>query len=327
MKGPDLYQKYNPVTSWSAINGWADFVILKLCNGTAKANPAADNYAAGAKAAGMSVGGYLYALGSQGAAPQAQALAAEVRRLTVTGVAPGLDYEDASLPTTAVGARAWITAFFVALKEAMPELQVALLYASGALMATINPSTLSVPGLTILAWDAEYGANDGAEHPRSHYSGAVALYQYTSKGTGAGVTGLIDLNTLTDTRALHPLGAAMTDPMNEVETRTDPDYTAATALTGSTTLAGVVQRFDNAMQQIEGMERQIQAQIGALASAVGANHTAEAAQLAGLLVAIQQQTATVSDDQINAIVTGINANVGAETALLIGQRLVAGASS
>lgn len=115
----------------------------------------------------------------------------------------------------------------------------------------------------------------------------------------------------------------MTDPMNEVETRTDPDYTSATALTGSTTLAGVVQRFDNAMQQIEGMERQIQAQIGALASAVGANHTAEAAQLAGLLVAIQQQTATVSDDQINAIVTGINANVGAETALLIGQKLVA----
>lgn len=334
MKGPDLYQRYNTVTNWGAVNGWADFTIIKLCNGIAKASPAGDNYVGAAKAAGIPVGGYVYALGSQSPAGTAVAFANELNRLGAFGVAPALDYEDSSLPTTAVAARAWITNFFVALKQAVPGLQYVLLYASGALMATINPSTLVVPGLTILVWDAEYGANDGVEHARSHFTGTVAIHQYTSAGSGAGITGNIDLNTLTDTRALHPLGAAMTDPMDEVVTRTDPDYTATTALTGNTTLEGVVQRFDNAIQQVEGLERQliglvntITTMLTQLAAAVTANRTAEANQLAAILTAIGQQSATVSEAQIDEVVARINSGVSAETALLIGQKLVAGATS
>lgn len=326
VQGVDLYEKFNKVTSWSSVDVAVGFCLLKLCNGASRASTPADAYVAGCKSVGIPVGGYLYALGGATPSSQGLALAGEARRLDALGVAPALDYEDASLPTSASGARSWITSFFTALKSAMPELQVALLYASGGLMNTISPATLSVPGLTILVWDAEYGPNDGGQHVRTHYTADVAIHQYTSTGAVAGITGGVDRNALYDNRALNPLGAPVSDPLSTPETRTDPDYTGATALTGQTTLAGITQRFDNAMQQIEGMERALQTSINSLAAAVGADHTAEAAQLAGLLTAIQSQTATVSDDQITALAAAINTTLSADTVQLLGQKLLGGTS-
>lgn len=248
--GVDLFGKYNGVTNWSAVRAAGiTFAILKLTNGVSKAAPTGDVFAAGARSVGIAVGGYAYAMEAHSPAGQAAALAAELKRLNAFGVAPALDYEDKGLPTEAGAARMWILQFFSALKSVLPELTVVLLYASGELMKAIDPVTLTVPGLLILTWDAEYGANDGAEHARTHYTAPVAVHQYTSVGHVPGITGGVDRNTLYDTRVLHPIAATTQEddvtaadvwnyPLpnpnyDSTNPNSKPTYTAAELLAGT----------------------------------------------------------------------------------------------
>jgi GH25 family lysozyme M1 (1,4-beta-N-acetylmuramidase) len=241
IQGADLFQKYNTVTNWATVKKQCGFLMVKLSNGPSKASPAGDSYVLSAKSIGLPVGGYGYALGTSSPAANAVALAAEVKRLSAFGLAPALDYEDNNLPTSALASRLWITQFFTALKQIIPNLTVALLYASGALMKTINPATLSIPGLLILPWDAEYGVNDGKQHSRTHYTADVAIHQYTSVGSVEGIGGAVDLNTLYDTRVLSPLEDDVTAadiwnyplPNPNYPTSGPPTYTAAELLAGT----------------------------------------------------------------------------------------------
>lgn len=194
--GIDVFQKYQGNVNWAQVRGAGlSAVFVKLTNGTSVASPAGDTYVRGAKAAGLQVGGYAYVLGGSATA-QADVFAAQLLRLNALGLAPALDFEDAGLPASAASRRSWIVSFFARLKTRIPSLGRVLLYSSGAELVAINAGTIRVAGLQVLIWDAEYGANDGAEHPRTHYTAPVAVHQYTSVGRVAGISGNVDRNTI-----------------------------------------------------------------------------------------------------------------------------------
>jgi GH25 family lysozyme M1 (1,4-beta-N-acetylmuramidase) len=194
--GIDVFQKYQGSVNWSQVRAAGlSAVFVKLSNGANVASPAGDSYVSGARAAGLKIGGYAYVLGGSATA-QADAFAAQLTRLNAMDLAPAIDFEDASLPTSAASRRSFIASFFARLKARIPSLGRVLLYGSGALLVAINAGTITVPGLQVLIWDAEYGPNDGAEHPRTHYTAAVAVHQYTSVGRVAGISGNVDRDTV-----------------------------------------------------------------------------------------------------------------------------------
>ena len=68
------------------------------------------------------------------------------------------------------------------------------LYSSTSWLRAIAPDGWHLSGL--IDWDAEYGPDDGREHPAT-YPGPVGIHQYTSVGHIAGVTGPVDLDDIT----------------------------------------------------------------------------------------------------------------------------------
>lgn len=291
MLGLDLFAKYNTVTSWAALRaaGVRD-VFVKLTNGTSVASVPGDGYVTGAHSVGMAVGGYAYALGGSATA-QANAFASELLRLDALDLAPALDFEDASLPTGATDRRAWIVAFFAQLAERVFALDRVLLYASGSLLTDINAATLRtvVPGLTILIWDAEYGANDGHEHAVVHYTGTVAAHQYTSNGSLPGVTGDVDEDDITTDITEGTVSTPDTDPI----ARTAPVIAGAasyTALTGNTDLYGDIARMDNDVIAIV-------ATVNAARDTVVGNIAAHDTHLAALSAKVDALTGALSSDQ------------------------------
>ncbi|MEV8610308.1 glycoside hydrolase family 25 protein [Amycolatopsis sp. NPDC051373] len=210
--GIDVFEKYQGNINWVQVAGaGVKHALIKLTNGASVASPAGDHYVNGARGSGLRVGGYHYALGGSATA-QADAFANELLRLNDLDDAPALDYEDSSLPGDAAGAKAWICAFFNRLKSRIPSLTKVILYSSGSELARINAGAITVPGLTILIWDAEYGVNDGAEHPRHYYTGPVAIHQFSSAGHIPGISGLVDVDNFT----------ADTTPTSTTHTSTTP---------------------------------------------------------------------------------------------------------
>jgi GH25 family lysozyme M1 (1,4-beta-N-acetylmuramidase) len=197
-KGIDVFQKYQGAINWAQVYAsGVRMVFVKLSNGTSVASPAGDTYVVGAHRAGLLVGGYAYVLGGSAAA-QADAFAKELIRLNALDLAPTLDFEDSGLPATATARRTWIIEFFTELKKKLPGLSKVLLYASGSQLATMITSMVKVPGLTIEIWDAEYGPNNGAEHPVTHYTSANAIHQYSSTGHVPGISGQVDVDTVNE---------------------------------------------------------------------------------------------------------------------------------
>jgi lysozyme len=212
----DVFQKYQGSVNWTQVHAaGVRRVFVKLTNGAATAAPAGDGYVNGAHSAGLTVGGYAYALGGDPSA-QAEAFAHELLRMpNALGLAPALDFEDSSLLAGATQRRNWIAAFFGRLKALVPRLTRVLLYSSGSTLTAINASTITVPGLAVLIWDAEYGPNNGGEHPVTHYTGAVAVHQFTSVGHVAGIEPAVDEDTVTaDITAIQEvLDVLITDPV------------------------------------------------------------------------------------------------------------------
>lgn len=200
MQGIDVFEKYQGVIDWAAVyRAGVRAAVVKLTNGVGKASPAGDHYVTGAHGAKILVGGYAFVLGSHTPESQAIAFAAELTRLKALDIAPALDFEDTSLPTSASARVAWSIAFFRQLKKSIPALTKALLYSSGSELATINVGAVNagVSNLTIFPWDAEYGPNDGKEHAITHYKGVAAIHQFTSLGIVSGVPTKVDRDTIT----------------------------------------------------------------------------------------------------------------------------------
>jgi GH25 family lysozyme M1 (1,4-beta-N-acetylmuramidase) len=207
-KAIDVFEKYQGRIKWAEVySAGVRNVFVKLTNGASAASPAGDTYVTGAHAAGIAVGAYAYVLGGSATA-QADAFAAELLRLDALDLAPAIDFEDTSLPTSATSRRAFITEFFAKLKARIPALDRVLVYSSGSELAAMNAGAITVPGLQVLIWDAEYGPDDGREHPLVHYTGAVAVHQYTSLGSVSGVAGTVDEDTIdTDITEEEDMGA------------------------------------------------------------------------------------------------------------------------
>lgn len=211
----DVFQQYQGNINWSQVkSSGVTMAFVKLTNGTSVASTPGDSYVSGARSQSILVGGYCYALGGSATA-QADRFAEELLRLTVLDLAPALDFEDPSLPGDQASRRAWIVSFFTELKAKIGWLNKVLLYASGSWLTAINAGTLTstVPGLQILIWDAEYGPNDGTEHPIVSYNGVVAVHQYTSVGRVGGVTGAVDRDDVLTDITENDMGALQdTDP-------------------------------------------------------------------------------------------------------------------
>ncbi|WP_409496729.1 glycoside hydrolase family 25 protein [Amycolatopsis sp. cmx-11-12] len=190
----DVYEPYQGSIDWRKVAS-ADVrhVLIKLSNGSSAASTTGDRYVIGARAAGLRVGGYAYALGGKPES-EADALADELLRLNALDDAPALDYESDRLPYDEPSARQWIVAFFSRLSRRIPALTQVLLYSSGSQLTRINAGTITMPGLRILIWDAEYGPNDGIDHDVRYYHGPVAVHQYTSAGRIAGIDRNVDLD-------------------------------------------------------------------------------------------------------------------------------------
>jgi GH25 family lysozyme M1 (1,4-beta-N-acetylmuramidase) len=203
-KGIDVFEKYQHTIDWAKVSGaGVRNVFVKLSNGSRLASPAGDHYVNGARLVGIAVGGYAYVLAGDPSA-QADVFAAELLRLNALDLAPALDFEDAGLPSGTAARRAFVVVFFGRLKVKIPRLTRVLLYGSGSALAAMDAGTISLPGLEVLIWDAEYGPNNGAEHPVTHYKGAIAVHQYTSVGTVSGVSGNVDLDTI-NSDITHPV--------------------------------------------------------------------------------------------------------------------------
>lgn len=190
MLGIDLYQRYNLVSDWHLV--YADGVrecYVKLTDGAGPAAVRGDAYVAGARAAGIRVGGYHFMESSPAPEVQADVFAAELHRLGALDIAPALDLEAPSIP---VGSRADYARRFLLRLQASMNMSRVVLYASASWMATLRPDTWGIAGL--LNWTAQYGANDGKEHAVTAYTGHVNVHQYTSSAHLPGITGAVDLD-------------------------------------------------------------------------------------------------------------------------------------
>ncbi|HEX5119861.1 MAG TPA: GH25 family lysozyme [Pseudonocardiaceae bacterium] len=190
MLGIDLYQKYNLVTDWHLVaQDGVKEVYVKLTDGGGQAAVHGDTYVAAARAAGMKVGGYHFMQPSPAPETQADVFAAELRRLHALDIAPALDLEAASIPA---GQRAGYGQRFLRHLAATLNIHKVALYSSASWLADLKPATWNIPGL--LTWAAQYGANDGRQHPITAYTGHVDAHQYTSAGHLPGISGDVDLD-------------------------------------------------------------------------------------------------------------------------------------
>jgi len=193
----DVFERWQGPIDWHAVHAaGVDKAYIKITNGSLPAVPPGDDYVLGCNQAGITAGGYAYALGGSDPFLQASVFASELQRLRLArpgvGLAPMLDFEDASLPTDPGARRGWILAFCGFLVHLFPDANRQLLYSSGNELQQIQPAQIVIPGVQLLEWDAEWGPNDGTNHPITAYTGTVAVHQYTSRGRVPGIGGLVD---------------------------------------------------------------------------------------------------------------------------------------
>lgn len=189
--GIDLYERYNPVTDWTALARGIAWGWLKATDGTGRAAIPADRYVEGFRRMGRPWGLYHFA---QPGDPEEQAhtFIAEHRRLGWVAddyhIIPALDMERGTIPLTE---RVSFARTFLEVMHRELSVYEAL-YANTSWLRQLQPDTW--PYEWDRTWAAEYGPNDGQPHAIRGYTGRVDAHQFTSKGTMAGVQGWVDLS-------------------------------------------------------------------------------------------------------------------------------------
>lgn len=213
MLGIDLYQRYNLVTDWRLVAGdGVRDAYIKLSDGGGPAAVRGDAYIAGARAAGIAVGGYHYMQASPSPETQAAVFAAELTRLRALDIAPALDLEENSIPA---GSRVDYGRRFLLHLQGLLNLSKVGVYSSASWFAALKPSTWGVPGL--VDWVAQYGVNDGREHAITYSVGHVDVHQYSSTGHVPGIGGSVDLdNVLDDITEQQPAALTVEDDMGVI---------------------------------------------------------------------------------------------------------------
>lgn len=180
--GIDIYARYQTVTNWSAVKAaGVGYTWVKLTDGGGRAASPGDALVAGAKAAGIPVGGYHYAQSSPTPEAQADILINEVERLGAKGLVPMLDLEAPFSPNAA--ARDFGTRFVrrVAARGYRPGV-----YMSDSFARTLRPDQWGISNLVI--WIARYGSKPA-------YGGRYDVHQYSSTGRINGISASgVDLN-------------------------------------------------------------------------------------------------------------------------------------
>lgn len=184
-RGTDVHPYYQRGLNWKAAPD-IHYAWVKVSDGGSAYSTTQggiryvpDTHVAGAKAAGIPVGGYHYA---QFGSPEAQAdvLIREVRRLGATGLTPMLDLEAPFTPDAT--ARDFGVRFCTRLATAFRP----AVYMNNAFAKALRPDLWGIPGLVIVI--ARYGAHPDAS------AGRYDVHQYSSSGTLPGSAGLVDLD-------------------------------------------------------------------------------------------------------------------------------------
>jgi len=191
-RGTDVHPYYQRGLNWKAAPD-IHFVWVKVSDGGSAYSTVQqgvkyvpDTHVAGAKAAGLPVGGYHYAQLGPAAEAQADILVREVRRLGATGVAPMLDLETPFTPNAAAKDFAIRFCNRVAAAGFRPAV-----YMSASFAKVLRPDQWGIPGLVIVI--ARYGAVP--EAPGSaQYLGRYDVHQYSSSGSLPGSAGAVDLD-------------------------------------------------------------------------------------------------------------------------------------
>lgn len=203
LRAVDLSHHQNPTSAqgtplplgWAQLGPAVDAVLVKVTEGTATLDPAAQVNMAGARGAGKLLGTYHYAgqsvLGTVGD-PQAEA-AWFVRWCDHRGAEPVvLDWEPKLTPTDP---DAWVAAWCSRVRDLLGV--VPWVYTSQSRAAAGTWAATRALGCRL--WVARYGANDGtmpATGPGSVGAwGSWVGWQYTSLGRLPGVPGPVDLST------------------------------------------------------------------------------------------------------------------------------------
>ena len=176
--GIDVYSQYQKVSNWNSVrSAGTDFVYIKLSDGTATRNEA--GYTAGAKAAGLKVGGYHYAEPGDPVA-QANLFINLCEQHGATDLAPALDLEAPFTPNQAA-----INFAIAFLRQVKARGHQPCLYGNNAMLSAVRaPVLAAVPGTLI--WAARYGAN-----PTVGYD----FWQWSDAGKVPGISASsVDLN-------------------------------------------------------------------------------------------------------------------------------------
>lgn len=192
----------NPEPDWAqlAAAGVAG-CWLKVTEGLGFIDPTWLERRHAATVAGLRVGGYHFAHPDQPAAKQAQLFAGELGTIGPHDLRPALDLEQTGGVDDDLVV-AWARAFnqrLVDLVHVGP-----LFYTFTAFAHQLAPSSPIGYGL----WLADYGPDDGSEHPAAPPAPwkHLVAHQYTSKGQLAGITGDVDRTSAAELRPLlaHP---------------------------------------------------------------------------------------------------------------------------
>ena len=191
-RGTDVHPLYQRGLNWKAAQD-IHYAWVKVSDGglpysivQSGVRYVPDTHVAGAKAAGIPVGGYHYAQLGPSAAAQADVLLGEIRRLGATGVTPMLDLEAPFSPDAT--AKAFGIAFCQRIAAAGFRPAV---YMNSSFARALRPDQWPVPGLVIVV--ARYGARP--EAPGSaQYTGRYDIHQYSSTGALPGSAGAVDLD-------------------------------------------------------------------------------------------------------------------------------------
>jgi GH25 family lysozyme M1 (1,4-beta-N-acetylmuramidase) len=176
-QGVDVYTRYQNVTDWPAVRrAGYEFCYVKVSDGDEDRDDG--GYGPAGRAAGLAMGAYHYA---QFGDPVAQAtrLVGRVAAAGLADLAPALDLEDPFGPDRQA------IDFAVAFLQRVQELgHRPCLYSNNTILTTVlGPARAAVPATVI--WAARYGAE-----PTVPYD----VWQFSSSGSVAGISGAVDLN-------------------------------------------------------------------------------------------------------------------------------------
>ncbi len=188
MLGVDISNHQGSLVDWDALKAQGvTFAYCKASEGVTFADSTLERNRMEASRVGIPMGAYHYALPAEnGPLSEAAHFAAVVGSLHKNDLRPMLDLEEGPVTPT------WARAFLIEL-ERLLDVRPGL-YSYPAFLSALQPKD----GFGYLRqwplWLADYGANDGTEHPIvDDFGFRVVCHQFTSTGSIGGMDG-IDLD-------------------------------------------------------------------------------------------------------------------------------------